>query len=90
MHTQTPNSAHGPLTGSLGSAAPGRRQEQSPRSGCCSGLCVGEEGHRVSHGNRKVGGGGRFDPTVVWVSANRKVVWCNCPACCWQARRKQI
>lgn len=71
MHTHAHNLAQGPLTGSLGSAAPGRHQELSPRSGCCSGLCVGEEDHRISHGNgTKSLSCGRFDPTLTWVSAS--------------------
>lgn len=43
LHTHTDNLALGPLTGNLGSAVPGRRQELSLRSGCCSGLCIKKE-----------------------------------------------
>lgn len=49
MHTHMDNLAQGPLTGNLGIAVPGRRQELSLRSGCCSGLCSKEEGHRIIH-----------------------------------------
>lgn len=71
IYAHTHNLAQGPLTGSLGSAAPGRRQELSPRSGCCSGLCVGQEDHRISHGNGKKSlSCGRFDPTLTWVAAS--------------------
>lgn len=52
MHTHA--RTQGPLTGSSGSAGPGRHQELSPRSGCCSGLCSGEEeDHRVRQGGEK-------------------------------------
>lgn len=60
MHTHA--CIQGPLTGNSGSAGPGRHQELSPRSGCCSGLCSGGEEEFRHGGEKKSRFPGRYGP----------------------------
>lgn len=79
------NLALGLLTVSWGNAAPGRHQELSPRSGCCSGLCDEEEDQRISqeNGNWKKKKShfpvGVLTPLSSGCHLHRKMRWMQCP-----------